>query len=138
MIIIKTPLRISICGGGTDLPSYYNLKKSFCISAAINKYIYVIINNTYKKGFHLKYSRTELKRNIRDIKHPIFKETLKYFKIKNKNLEILSIAELPSGTGLGSSGSFTVGLVNALSKLKKKNLVKKKLQTLHVTSKLTN
>jgi D-glycero-alpha-D-manno-heptose-7-phosphate kinase len=127
MIIIRTPLRISICGGGTDLPSYYNIKDSFCISVAINKYIYIIINNSFRKGFHLKYSRTEFKKKIHKIKHPIFREALNHFKIKNQNIEIISIAELQSGTGLGSSGTFTVGLVNALAKYKKKKISKKQI-----------
>ena len=115
MIITKTPLRLSICGGGTDLPSFYNIKDSFCISAAINKYIYIIINKSFRKGYQIKYSKSEFKYNIHNIKHPIIRETLKYFRIKNDNLEIVSIGELPSGTGLGSSGSFTVGLVHAIS-----------------------
>ena len=126
MIIVKSPLRISICGGGTDLPSYSNLKGGFCISAAINKYIYIIINKSFRKGLSLKYSKYEYKRQIHNIQHPILREVLKEFKLKFKlifsNIEIISVSDIPHGTGLGSSGSFTVALIYAISKYFKVNL----------------
>lgn len=131
MIITKSPLRISICGGGTDLPSYSNLKGGFCISAAINKYIYIIINKSFRKGIILKYSKHEYKNKIQNIKHPIFRETIKEFNLKYKinfsNIEIISAADIPQGTGLGSSGAFTVALIYSISKYFKINLNKKKI-----------
>jgi len=127
MIIIRSPLRLSIGGGGTDIPSFYKKKEGFCISLAINKYVYIALNERHNNNFLLKYSRTEKCKKIQDIKHPIIKETLKYFNIKKKNLEIASFADVPAGTGLGSSSSFTCALVKAIATFKKINLSKKDL-----------
>ncbi|HEY1756264.1 MAG TPA: galactokinase [Bryobacteraceae bacterium] len=113
MIITRTPLRISIGGGGTDLPSYYRRFGGFVIAAAINKYIYVSVNEAFRGGYFLKYSALEHPPTIDDIRHPIIREALRLHQIPPP-VEITTIADMPSGTGLGSSGSFTVGLLRAL------------------------
>lgn len=120
MIVVRSPLRISLGGGGTDLPSYYKENGGFLIAAAINKYVFVSVMNPFTDGYTLKYSEYENVKNIEDIKHPIIRESLKLgFK---KNLEITTLADLPSGTGLGSSGSFTTALLKALHLNSFKNL----------------
>lgn len=120
MILVRSPLRVSLGGGGTDLPSYYKEHQGFLIAAAINKYVFVSVMNPFKKGYKLKYSKFENIQKIDDIKHPIIRECLKLgFK---KNLEITTLADLPSGTGLGSSGSFTTALLKALFLNSSKNL----------------
>ena len=120
MIVVRSPLRISLGGGGTDLPSYYRENGGFLIAAAINKYVFVSVMNPFTDGYTLKYSEYENVNNIEDIKHPIIRESLKLgFK---KNLEITTLADLPSGTGLGSSGSFTTALLKALHLNSFKNL----------------
>ena len=126
MIISTPPLRITFAGGGTDLPSYYKKNSGYVISMAINKNVYISLNKTFVNYFQLKYSDYEKVKNINYIKHNLIREQLKYFNIKDK-LEISSIADVPSGTGLGSSGSFGVGLFNALQKLKKLNLSKREI-----------
>jgi D-glycero-alpha-D-manno-heptose-7-phosphate kinase len=126
MIISRTPLRISIGGGGTDLPSFYKESGGFVIGAAIQKYLYITISNHFEKLIKLNYSQTEICKEPSQIKHPIIKESLKLLKIKN-HIEISSIADLPAQSGLGSSGSFTVGLVNGLSAHIGKEISKKKL-----------
>ena len=112
MIIARSPLRISLGGGGTDLPSYYRGHGGFLLSAAIDKYVYVSITKPFKEGYNLKYSKYEQVNSLEEIKHPIIKECLKI--LPHKNIEIVSMADLPSGTGLGSSGSFTTALIKAL------------------------
>ena len=114
MIIAKSPLRISIGGGGTDLPSYYRVKKGYLISAAIDKYVYVTITKPFSKGIYLKYSKIEKTKSINQIKHPIIRETLKTYD-KIDQIEITTLADIPAGTGLGSSGSFTTALIKALN-----------------------
>lgn len=113
MIITKTPLRISIGGGGTDLPSYYREFGGFVISAAINKYVYISINRNFFPGYFLKYSETEHAATRDQIKHRLIREALIKYDI-DEPLEIVSVADVPGGTGLGSSGTFLVGLVHAL------------------------
>jgi len=113
MIITRTPLRISIGGGGTDLPSYYEQFGGFVISAAINKYIYITANRAFRDGYFLKYSKIENVESIDEIGHDIFRESLRLMGI-DPRIDISSIADVPAGTGLGSSGSFTVGLLQAL------------------------
>ena len=120
MILVRSPLRISLGGGGTDLPSYYKEHDGFLIAAAINKYVFVSVMNPFSEGYILKYSEYENVKNINDIKHPIIRESLKLgFK---ENLEITTLADLPSGTGLGSSGTFTTALLKALYANSGKNL----------------
>lgn len=114
MIIVRSPLRISLGGGGTDLPSYYREHEGFLISAAINKYVYITLHQTFAQELIIKYSRLEHVQSIDQIEHPIIREALKYISIPNPHLEITSMADIPSGTGLGSSGSFTTALLKAL------------------------
>ena len=135
MIIAKSPLRISLGGGGTDLPSYYKKFGGFLISATIDKHVYVSIAETFNKKFILKYSKFEEVTNIKNIKHPIFRETLKYLKIKTP-VNISSHADIPAGTGLGSSGSFTVSLIHALSKLNELKIKLSKTQLAETACKI--
>lgn len=129
MIVTRSPLRISLGGGGTDLKSYYRRFGGYLIAAAINKYVYINIARTFNKKYILKYSKLEEAVNLNNIKHPIFRETLKYFKIKTP-LNISSHADIPAGTGLGSSGSFTVALIKALSCLNSMKLNKREIAEL--------
>ena len=115
-------MRISLGGGGTDLPSYYHDHSGFIISAAIDKYVYITVHRRFVDGFLLKYSHLEEVGTIEEIKHPIFREALKLAGVQERNLEIASMADIPAGTGLGSSGSFTTALLKALHALRK-NLV---------------
>ena len=114
MIISRSPLRITLGGGGTDLPSYYKKKGGFLIAAAINKYVYVTIMRPFKKGIYLKYSKIEKVKEILQINHPIIRETLKLQKIKTPQIEITTLTDIPAGTGLGSSGSFATALIKSL------------------------
>ena len=129
MIVTRSPLRISLGGGGTDLPSYYNKEGGFLIAATINKYIYISLAETFNNKFLIKYSSFEESDNINSLKHPLFREILKMFKIKTP-LIITSHADIPAGTGLGSSGAFAVTLIKALSAYKKNNLTKKNIADL--------
>ena len=122
MIITRSPLRISLGGGGTDLPSYYREHSGFLIAAAIDKYVYINVHRRFVDGFLLKYSSLEEAATVDEIKHPIIREAFKVVDIQERNLEITSMADIPAGTGLGSSGSFTTALLKALHALKK-NLV---------------
>lgn len=122
MIITRSPLRISLGGGGTDLPSYYREHSGFLIAAAIDKYVYINVHRRFVDGFLLKYSSLEEAATVDDINHPIIREALKLVDVQERNLEITSMADIPAGTGLGSSGSFTTALLKALHALKK-NLV---------------
>jgi D-glycero-alpha-D-manno-heptose-7-phosphate kinase len=122
MIITRSPLRISLGGGGTDLPSYYSAHGGFLIAAAIDKYVYINVHRRFVEGFLLKYSRLEEAATIDEIKHPIIREALKLAGVQARNLEIASMADIPAGTGLGSSGSFTTALLKAFHALQK-NLV---------------
>jgi D-glycero-alpha-D-manno-heptose-7-phosphate kinase len=122
MIITRSPLRISLGGGGTDLPSYYREHGGLVIAAAIDKYIYINVHRRFVEGFLLKYSHLEEAATIEEIKHPIIREALRLAGVQERNLEITSMADIPAGTGLGSSGSFTTALLKALHALRK-NLV---------------
>jgi len=121
MIITRTPLRISIGGGGTDLPSYYERRGGFLISAAINRYIYIAINDTFTDDYVIKYSALERAEQVQDISHPLVREALRLHPIGGAK-EIVSIADIPAGTGLGSSGAFTVGLLKALYAYKREHV----------------
>lgn len=114
MILARSPFRISLGGGGTDLPSYYRKHTGFLIAAAIDKYVYITINKTFVEDLLLKYSELERVAGTDQVKHPILRETLKELNMDGKFLEISSFADIPSGTGLGSSGSFTTALLKAL------------------------
>jgi len=126
MIVTRTPVRIPLGGGGTDLPSYYTQYGGFLISAAIDKYIYITVNKRFEKSIRVSYSSTEIADSFDDIKHPIVREALKHLKI-DSGIEITSIADVPSNTGLGSSSSFTVGLLNALHTYKNEKVNAKDL-----------
>ena len=105
MIIARSPLRISMGGGGTDLSSYYEKYEGFFIAGAINRYIYVSLSRPFIEGIILKYSKIETVKKVNDIQHPIIREALKIFEQKVPQIEISTTADVPSGTGLGSSGS---------------------------------
>jgi D-glycero-alpha-D-manno-heptose-7-phosphate kinase len=114
MIIVRSPLRISIGGGGTDLPSYYEDHSGFLIAAAINKYIYITVHDTFVEDFILKYSKMERVGSVDEVQHPIVREALKMVGVSVNSMEVTSMADIPAGTGLGSSGAFTVALLKAL------------------------
>ena len=114
MIVARSPLRISLGGGGTDLPSYYEEHEGFLISAAIDKYVYITLHQTFDEGYLLKYSKLERASSIDEIEHPIIREALKLLDWKDPHIEICSMADIPAGTGLGSSSSFTTALLKAL------------------------
>src|SRR6202451_1329468 len=119
MIIARSPLRISLGGGGTDLPSYYQEHSGFLIAAAIDKYVYITLHRTFVQELIIKYSKLERVNSLDEIEHPIIRESLKLLDTDFRRLEITSMADIPSGTGLGSSGSFTTALLRALHVLKK-------------------
>jgi D-glycero-alpha-D-manno-heptose-7-phosphate kinase len=113
MIITRTPLRVPLGGGGTDLPEYSTRFGSHLIAAAINHHVFVFVQPWFEDGIKIGYTRTEIVSQIDDIQHPVVREALRIMKIGG-HIEILSMAELPSNTGLGSSGCYAVGLLNAL------------------------
>jgi D-glycero-alpha-D-manno-heptose-7-phosphate kinase len=113
VLITRTPLRITLGGGGTDLPSYFTRRPGFVISAAIDKYVFIGINRTFTEDYFLKYSALERVTAPGEIEHPIIRTALELHPI-GPSLEIVSLADIPAGTGLGSSGTFTVGLLRAL------------------------
>lgn len=114
MIIARSPLRITLGGGGTDLPSYYRNYGGFVISAAIDKYVYVTVMRPFVPGIFLKYSKLEHVEQVDDIQHPIIREAMRMMDFRTPQIEITTLADIPAGTGLGSSGSFTTALVKAL------------------------
>lgn len=114
MIITRSPLRISLGGGGTDLPSYYRKHSGFLIAAAIDKYVYITLHRTFAQELIVKYSKLEHVGNAAEVQHPIVREALKLTGFCAPHLEITSMADIPAGTGLGSSGSFTTALLKAL------------------------
>jgi D-glycero-alpha-D-manno-heptose-7-phosphate kinase len=114
MIIVRSPLRISLGGGGTDLASYYRDHEGFLIAAAIDKYVYVSIIKPFRAGIYLKYSEIEHVDAVDQVKHRIIREALKLFPVEAGQIEITTLADIPAGTGLGSSGSFTTALLRAL------------------------
>ena len=113
MIITRVPFRVSFCGGGSDLPAFYEKEAGCVISTTIKKYMYITIHkNFFSDQIVLKYSQTEKVDDVDKIEHKIFKQCLKDFKMTG--VEISSVADIPSGTGLGSSSSFTVALLDLL------------------------
>ncbi|MBC8249769.1 MAG: galactokinase [Anaerolineales bacterium] len=114
MIITRSPLRISLGGGGTDLPSYYREHGGFLIAAAIDKYVYVTVMRPFVPGIFLKYSNLEHVAETDQVQHPIIREAIRLLDFKTPQLEITTLADIPAGTGLGSSGSFTTALLKAL------------------------
>jgi D-glycero-alpha-D-manno-heptose-7-phosphate kinase len=130
MIIVRSPLRISLGGGGTDLPSYYKEHEGFLLAAAIDKYIYVTINRPFLEGIYLKYSSIECVKKIVEVNHPIIREALILQNLNTPQIEITSLADIPAGTGLGSSGSFTTALLKALYTYRKKHIHQEELAAL--------
>jgi D-glycero-alpha-D-manno-heptose-7-phosphate kinase len=122
VIITRSPLRISLGGGGTDLPSYYRKHTGFLLAAAIDKYVCITLHQTFVPELILKYSKLERVAGVDEIQHPIIREALRLVGFDGRFLEITSMADIPAGTGLGSSGSFTTALLKALH-AHKKNLV---------------
>jgi D-glycero-alpha-D-manno-heptose-7-phosphate kinase len=114
MIITRSPLRISLGGGGTDLPSYYGEHGGFLIAGAIDRYVYVTVIRPFTPGIFLKYSQLEHVDQVEEVNHRIVREALKFFNLKTPQIEITTLADIPAGTGLGSSGSFTTALLKAL------------------------
>ena len=114
MIIARSPLRITLGGGGTDLPSYYRDHEGFLIAAAIDKYVYVTVMRPFTEGIYLKYSALERVAQVDQVRHPIIREALALQQLKTPQIEITTLADIPAGTGLGSSGSFTTALLKAL------------------------
>jgi D-glycero-alpha-D-manno-heptose-7-phosphate kinase len=127
MIITRSPMRISLGGGGTDLPSYYRDHTGFVMSAAIDKYVYITLHDTFEEKIILKYSKMELVDRVQNIQHPIIREALKLVDISVPHLEINSMSDIPAGTGLGSSGSFTTALLYALHSMKRNIIGRKEL-----------
>lgn len=130
MIISRSPLRISLGGGGTDVPSYYQEHGGFLIAAAINKYVYATVMRPFTAGIFLKYSSLEQVQQIIDVEHPIIRECLREMKLRTPQIEITTLADIPSGTGLGSSGSFTTALLKALYSHYRRNIHPKELAEL--------
>ena len=126
MIISRTPLRISLGGGGTDLPFYYQKFGGFVISSAIRKYIYVVVTNHFEKVIKINYSKTELCNSPNQVQHPIIREALKMLELRD-HISIASFADLPAKSGLGSSGSFSVGLLNSLYTFADIDITRRKL-----------
>jgi D-glycero-alpha-D-manno-heptose-7-phosphate kinase len=114
MIITRSPLRITLGGGGTDLPSYYRQHGGFLIAAAIDKYVYVTVMRPFVEGIFLKYSRLEHVNGIEEVEHPFIREALREVGFRTPQVEITTLADIPAGTGLGSSGSFSTALLKAL------------------------
>src|SRR5579872_113922 len=114
MIIARSPLRITLGGGGTDLASYYRERGGFLIAAAIDKYVYVTVMRPFRPGIYLKYSALEHVEKVSDVKHPIIRVALELQNLRTPQVEITTLADIPAGTGLGSSGSFTTALLKAL------------------------
>ena len=134
MIITRSPSRISLGGGGTDLPSYYRQHGGFVISAAIDKYVYITLHDTFFEEGIIKYSQTERVMKTEDIRHPLIREALLLTGVPAEGLEIASMSDIPAGTGLGSSGSFTTALLQALHTHKKTIVPKQELaeQACHI------
>jgi len=115
MLITRSPLRITLGGGGTDLPSYYRSHTGFVIAAAIDKYVYVTVTRPFTPGIYLKYSCLEHVEHVEEVRHPLIREALRLERLEPPQIEITTLADIPAGTGLGSSGSFTTALLKALA-----------------------
>lgn len=127
MIITRSPSRISLGGGGTDLPSYYRQHTGFVIAAAIDKYVYITLHQTFVDDLIIKYSQMERVQRLEEIRHPLIREAFKLAGVEPSFLEVASMSDIPAGTGLGSSGSFTTALLHALHTLKRRILPKQEL-----------
>jgi D-glycero-alpha-D-manno-heptose-7-phosphate kinase len=114
MIITRSPLRITLGGGGTDLPSYYRHHGGFLVAAAIDRYVFVTVTRPFVPGIYLKYSKLEHVETADEVQHPIIREAIKMLNFRTPQIEITTLADVPAGTGLGSSGSFTTALLKGL------------------------
>ncbi len=123
MIMTRSPLRITLGGGGTDLASYYREHGGFLVAAAIDKYVFVTVTRPFYPGIFLKYSKLEEAKGINEIHHPIIRESLNALGFDTRQIEITTIADIPAGTGLGSSGSFTTALLRALSAYRRESIM---------------
>jgi len=134
MIITRSPLRISLGGGGTDLPSYYREHGGFLIAGAIDKYVYITLHETFVPEIIVRYSKMEVVSSAEEIKHPIIREALRLIPIEDPHLELTSMSDIPAGTGLGSSGSFTTALLCALHAYCKNHVSQRELaeQACHI------
>ena len=130
MIIVRSPLRITLGGGGTDLPSYYREHEGFLVAAAIDKYVYVTVIRPFSPGIYLKYSQLEQTDAVSNVRHPIIREGLSLMDLRTPQIEITTLADIPAGTGLGSSGSFTTALLKALHAHRKRTIEPKALAEL--------
>jgi D-glycero-alpha-D-manno-heptose-7-phosphate kinase len=140
MIITRSPLRICLGGGGTDLPSYYRQHTGFVISAAINRYVYITLTEAFRPRIIVKYSKFEDVERVEEIQHPIIREALKLTGVTGPYIEIVSLSDIPAGTGMGSSGSFTTALLCALHTLKHNVVPPRELaeQACHIELNLLN
>jgi len=130
MIVSRSPLRVTLGGGGTDLPSYYEDHEGFLIAAAIDKYVYVTVMRPFVEGIYLKYSQLESVGEIAQVHHPIIREALGIMDFHTPQVEITTLADIPAGTGLGSSGSFTTALLKALYTHRKRHIHQEELAEL--------
>jgi D-glycero-alpha-D-manno-heptose-7-phosphate kinase len=127
MIVTRSPLRISLGGGGTDLPSFYEQEDGYVISAAIDKYVYTSVIRPFEKGIYLKYSEHEHVDFVDEIKHSIIRETMRTVGFSEPQIEVTTLADVPAGTGLGSSSAFTASLLMALNQYKRLSIGKEAL-----------
>jgi D-glycero-alpha-D-manno-heptose-7-phosphate kinase len=134
MIITRSPLRISLGGGGTDLASYYREHGGFLIAGAIDKYVYITLHETFVPEIIVRYSKTEVVTQFEEIKHPIVREALRLIPIEDPHLELASMSDIPAGTGLGSSGSFTTALLLALHAYRRNHMTQREIaeQACHI------
>lgn len=130
MIITRSPLRITLGGGGTDLPSYYEQNEGFLIAATIDKYVFVTLMRPFVEGIFLKYSSLEHVQHVKEVQHPIIREALQLQGFERPQIEITTLADIPAGTGLGSSGSFTTALLRALCAFQRKLILPQQLAEL--------
>src|SRR5580704_8415084 len=134
MISTRSPLRISLGGGGTDLPSYYREHGGFLIAGAIDKYVYITLHETFVPQIIVRYSKMEVVSSADEIQHPIVREALRLIPIADPHIELTSMSDIPAGTGLGSSGSFTTALLSALHAYSKNHISQRELaeQACHI------
>jgi D-glycero-alpha-D-manno-heptose-7-phosphate kinase len=134
MIITRSPLRISLGGGGTDLPSYYREHGGFLIAGAIDKYVYITLHETFVPEIIVRYSKMEVVATAEEVRHPIVREALRLIPVEDPHFELTSMSDIPAGTGLGSSGSFTTALLSALHAYRRNHVSMRELaeQACHI------
>src|SRR5580704_16580089 len=134
MIITRSPLRISLGGGGTDLPSYYLEHGGFLLAGAIDKYVYITLHETFVPQIIVRYSKMEVVQRAVDVLHPIVREALGLIPIEDPHIELTSMSDIPAGTGLGSSGSFTTALLRALHAYRRNHVTQRDIaeQACHI------